>query len=145
MIHVTDLFITIFVCCLCLDSIYINTHTHTHTHIYIYIHTHTHTQNVSSNRYPIAGSCGRVLLHLSALPGKGAASSDAIATNGCIKRFSVPTIPPTPRWAVWRSPPGNTTRRRGRRRKTAGGGQIRGKRQQYQPGGFEVEDKGGPE
>lgn len=68
--------------------------------------TQTHTRtcastgDVSSNRYPIAASWGRVLLHLSALPGKGRASSDAIVTNGCIKRFSVPTILPTPRWAV---------------------------------------------
>lgn len=61
--------------------------------------THRHTQmctlSASSNRYPIAGSCGRVPLYLSALPGKGAASSDAITTNSCIKRFSVLTIPPT--------------------------------------------------
>lgn len=75
---------------------------------------------------------------------KGAASSDAIATNGCIKRFSVPTIPPTPRWVMWRSLPGNTTRRRGgRRRKTAGRGQIRGKRQQYEPGGLRWRTRGG--
>lgn len=63
-----DIFAHIFVCYLCLENIY---------SVYI----HTHTQNVSSNRYPIAGSCGRVLLHLSALPGKGVASSDAIATD----------------------------------------------------------------
>lgn len=44
---------------------------------------------------------------------------------------------------MWCGLPGNTTTRKGRRRKTAGGGQIRGKRQQYQPGGLVVEDKGG--
>jgi len=80
---------------------------------FIYILFNTHTQRTSSNRYPIAGSCGRVLQHLLALPGKGAASSDTIASNDCIKRFSVPTISPTSRWAVWHSPLGNTTRRRG--------------------------------
>lgn len=86
-----DIFASIFVCYLCLGSTY-GGYTHTRTGV--------HVQDVGSNRYPIAASCGRVLLHLSVLPGKGRASSDAIATNGCIKRFSVPTILPTPRWAT---------------------------------------------